>query len=363
VRASRGRGGRPREPVPLHIKIARESMSAVVSSCLAALAVACGGLLAAHALAGIELAGPLPALAAACLVCLLTLLLSSHRIMRYSRRLATPLEHLAQGVSRIARGDFDARIDDSCAELGIAEVDELVGSFNRMAAALSGMDYMRRDFTSSVSHEFKTPIAAIAGMCELVRDPKLPEAERDEYLGLIREQALRLSTLCESVLAMSRLDAQEIVTRHELTDVDEQIRRDAIMLAERWSARDVAFDLDLDGLPIETDPDLTHQIWINLLDNAYKYTPDGGSIHVESRTLPDGVEVCVRDTGRGMAPDEAAHAFDRFYQADRSRSQGGSGLGLSIVRRICDLLGGSVACRSAPGEGAAMTVRLPRTSV
>ena len=82
---------------------------------------------------------------------------------------------------------------------------------------------------------------------------------------------------------------------------------------------------------------------------------------MESRTLPDGVEVRVRDAGRGMAPDEAAHAFDRFYQADRSHSQGGSGLGLSIVRRICDLLGGSVACRSAPGEGTAMTVRLPRT--
>lgn len=350
-------------PVPLCIYIARESTFAVLGGCLIALVIVCAAVVVLRAYLPDLMSGPLPALFAACAVCLIALVLSAHQIMRRSRRIAQPGETLQVEAARVAHGDFGARVDESYRDLGIIEVDGLIDSFNKMAEALGSIDYMRRDFTSSVSHEFKTPIAAITGMCELVQDPKLPESERAEYLGLIHEQALRLSDLCDSVLSISRLDAQEIVEKSERTDVDEQIRRDAIMLSERWGDRDITLDLDLDSLPIETDPNLTHQIWINLIDNAYKYTPDGGSVRVASCTLPDGVEVTVTDTGKGMSPGELAHAFERFYQADRSHSSGGSGLGLPIVKRICDLLGGSVGCESEPGVGTTMTVILPRKLV
>lgn len=103
-------------------------------------------------------------------------------------------------------------------------------------------------------------------------------------------------------------------------------------------------------------------MWINLIDNAYKYTPDGGTIHIATRAADDGVEVSVRNTGRGMAADEADHAFDRFYQANRPHAKEGSGLGLAIVKRICELLGGRISCESAPGAGTAMTVFLPNRS-
>lgn len=349
------------EKVPLRIYIARESLRSVLRACAVSLAITCAVLLIVHALFGVEFAGPVPMLVSACAVCALTLMISGHRIMRSSKQLAAPAEQFEKEASRISQGAFDVRIDETCKELNIVEVDEMVDSFNAMAAALEAMDYMQRDFTSNVSHEFKTPIAAITGMCELIADPKLPDEERNEYLDLMHEQAQRLSKLCDSVLAMSRLDAQGAVSHRERCDVDEQIRRDVIMLSERWADRDIALELDLDALPIVTDPNLSHQIWINLIDNAYKYTPDGGTIRLQSRTLPDGVQVRVSDTGRGMTSEEAAHAFDRFYQANRSHVEGGSGLGLSIVRRICELLGGTIGCESTPGEGTTMTVTLPRT--
>ena len=350
-----------REKSPLRIYIARESLRSVLSACAISLAITCAALLIVHVLFGIAFAGPVPMLVSACAVCVLTLTISGHSIMRASKQLAAPAEQFAKEAARISQGTFNVRIDESCKKLNIVEVDEMVDSFNAMAAALEAMDFMQRDFTSNVSHEFKTPIAAITGMCELIADPKLPEEERNEYLDLMHEQAQRLSQLCDSVLAMSRLDAQEAVSQRERCDVDEQIRRDVIMLSERWSERDIALELDLDALPIVTDPNLNHQIWINLIDNAYKYTPDGGTIQLQSKTLTNGVQVRISDTGRGMTSDEAEHAFDRFYQANRSHVEGGSGLGLSIGRRICELLGGSVTCESTPGAGTTMTVTLPRT--
>lgn len=349
-----------RGDVPLHIHIARESLAAVLGACLLSLAIVCGALGVAHLAAHVEFAGPVPMLVACCVACTLTLVLSMHWIMRSARRISEPAQQMVEATSAIADGDFSVRIDEGAFGLHIVEVNELVTAFNRMAAALQGMEYMRRDFTSGVSHELKTPIAAITGMCDLVSDPKLPDEERHEYLGLIQEQADRLSALCDSMLAMSRLDAQEFVTDSQRVDVDEQIRRDVIVLSERWHERDIALELDLDSLPIWTDPNLTHQIWINVIDNAYKYTPDGGVITLRSRTVPEGTVVTVSDTGRGMSPDEARHAFDRFYQADHSHSTDGSGLGLAIVRRVCELLGGSIACSSEKGRGTTMTIRLPR---
>lgn len=360
LRAACGRG-----EMPLRIYLVRESTRALLKACLASVALVCAAVLALAAL-GARLSGPAPALLICLAVCALTLGIGVHAMARNARAVARPVELVAEATDRIARGDFEARVDERAGRLAISEFRDLVDRFNQMAEALAGMDYMRRDFTSSVSHEFKTPIAAIAGMSELVADPQLPEGERAECLSLIREQALRLSTLCERILDMTRLDNQAIVNRRERTDVDEQIRRDAIVLQERWADAGIEVELDLAASPVETDPGLTHQVWLNLMDNAFKYGRPGGHVWVTSRDVatgegaPEGVEVVVRDDGLGMSAEQAARAFERFYQADPSRSRQGCGLGLAIARRVVDLLGGSIACESAEGCGTAMTVRLPR---
>lgn len=294
-------------------------------------------------------------LAAACFfVCSVVCGLGSVLLRQEGERLAEPIEKVAEATAQIAHGDFSVRVETNDTAERITELHDLTENFNKMAAELEGMDYLRRDFMSNVSHELKTPIAAIAGFSELLQNPELSETERAEYAELTREQALRLSTLCENMLNMSRLSNQEIVVRHEEIRLDEQLRKVVIALLEKWSEREVDFDLDLPELTVTTDPGLLEQVWTNLLDNAIKYSPDGSTIHVTCREN----KVTIRDEGIGIDPSKLPKVFDQFYQCEESHKQTGHGLGLAITKRIVELLHGSIDVQSVPGEGTTFTVTL-----
>lgn len=316
-------------------------------------------------------------LAAACIfVCSVVCGAGSVLLQKEGERLAKPIEDVTNAATQIAHGDFSVRVPLSDNAARVEELKALTENFNTMAAELEGMDYMRRDFMSNVSHELKTPIAAIAGFTELLQSPGLTDAERAEYADLAREQALRLSTLCENMLNMTRLSNQEIVVHNETIRVDEQIRKVAITLLEKWQDRDVEFDLDLPEFSVETDPGLLEQVWTNLLDNAIKYTPDGRAIHVTAELLDacridrdnaasnvggrttSVFRVCIRDEGEGIAPEKLPKIFDQFYQCEESHKQLGHGLGLSITKRIMELLGGSIDVTSTVGEGSTFIVTL-----
>ena len=198
-----------------------------------------------------------------------------------------------------------------------------------------------------------------AGFAELLQDPALPETDRQEYLKLIREESIRLSALSESILNLSRLDSTEIVVKNERVSVDEQIRKAVILLLEKWGDSRILFDLDLPSITVTTDPDLLEQVWINLIDNAIKYSPDGSTVRIRGAAGKDTVRVVVRDEGAGIPADKLEHIYDRFYQCEESHRKVGSGLGLSIVRRILELIDGTVSCESTEGVGTAMTVELP----
>lgn len=308
--------------------------------------------------------GPLDMAAACIFLCLMVCGAGSVLLRREGERLAKPIEDVAKASEQIAHGDFSVRVPRSDTAPDVQELADLTENFNKMASELEGIDYMRRDFMSNVSHELKTPIAALAGFAELLQDPNLSAEERAEYAALTREQALRLSTLCENMLNMSRLTNQEIVVRHEEIRLDEQIRKVVIALMEKWSDREVEFDLNLPELTVTTDPGLLEQVWTNLLDNAIKYSEDGTTIHVTLREpigkgMENGhVKVYIRDEGCGIAPEKLPKIFDQFYQCEESHKQLGHGLGLAITRRILELLGGSISAASTQGEGSAFTVTL-----
>ena len=316
-------------------------------------------------------------LAAACIfVCSTVCGMGSFLLQKEGERLAKPIEDVTNATTQIAHGDFSVRVPLSDKAAGVDELVALAENFNKMAAELEGMDYMRRDFMSNVSHELKTPIAAIAGFTELLQSPNLTDEERAEYADMAHDQALRLSTLCENMLKLSRLSNQEIVVNNEEVRVDEQIRKVAITLLEKWQDRDVEFDLDLPELSVVTDPGLLEQVWTNLLDNAVKYTPDGRAIHVTAEVLDacrmdrensasniggrttSVFRVCIRDEGEGISPEKLPKIFDQFYQCEESHKQLGHGLGLAITKRIMELLGGSVEVTSTVGEGSTFTVTL-----
>ena len=273
-----------------------------------------------------------------------------------------PAQDVVEATGLIAKGDFSVRVPQPEAYIGIEESYALIDNFNRMAKELQSIDHMQKGFTGSVSHEFKTPLSSIVGFSEILLEGGLSEAERREYTELVHEEALRLSRLAENLLRLSRLDAQAIVMRHEDIVVDEQIRQCVILLAERWEGKEISFAMDLPSLQIESDPDMTKQVWLNLIDNAVKYSEQGSTIHISGQLTSNSICVHIRDEGIGIPEDKQSHIFERFYQCDESHQEKGHGLGLSIVKRILELLGGQIACQSRPGVGTEMIVALPLDS-
>ncbi len=298
------------------------------------------------------------------LVCTLTMLFGGVALYYGTAYFVKPIEEVNCAVNRIAKGDFEVRIprrqqygNDA---VYVHELDELKSNVNRMASELAGMDYMRKDFVSNVSHEIKTPASAMMGFAEIMLDGGVPQEEQKEYLSLIYGEAARVSRLCENMLHMSRLENQELVTRHEQIEVDEQIRKCVILLTEKRGKQAQEFDLDMPPMSIQSDPDLLQQIWINLIDNAMKYSEPGTTIHIFGQSGAHGITVSVRDEGIGIPPEKQVHIFDAFYQCEESHKKDGNGLGLSIVKRILELLNGSIECQSIEGIGTKMTVNIQK---
>ncbi|MGL5314093.1 MAG: HAMP domain-containing sensor histidine kinase [Peptostreptococcaceae bacterium] len=278
--------------------------------------------------------------------------------------LIRPLLEVNSVVKQVAQGDFKVKINrkemtDPRYEY-YNEIDELSKNVNKMAAELDSMEYMQKDFMSNVSHEVKTPIAAITGFTEILLEDGISKEERQEYLEVINKESMRISRLCENMLCMSRLDSQVIVTNKETIRLDEQIRKCVILLAEKWSNYDIDFDIELEKIELRSDSDMLHQIWINLIDNAIKYSCENKEISISAKMLNDEtVEVRVKDSGIGIEKQKLEKIFDKFYQCEESHKKSGNGLGLSIVKRIVELLSGIIECESKGGIGTTMIVKLP----
>ena len=228
-----------------------------------------------------------------------------------------------------------------------------------MAGELDGMNYMRKDFMSNVSHEIKTPVAAITGFSEMLLDGGLDQAQQKEYLTYLNQESLRLSRLCDNMLQMSRLDNQIILDKKQEVKVDEQLRRCIITLGERWSEKEINFDLQLEKCSVVSVYDLLFQVWTNLIDNAIKYSKQECTIWIRATIENDFLKVSIRDEGIGIPREKQGKIYDEFYQCDESHKKEGSGLGLAIVNRIVELLNGSISHVSDERRGTTMTVLIP----
>ena len=290
-------------------------------------------------------------------VCTATMLLGGAILSAHGDSFAAPIEKVADAAEKVSDGDYSVQIPEPAENIRIEELEDLRNSFYTMAEQLDGMEFMRKDFMSNVSHEFKTPIAAISGFCELLSEDDLPPEEQKRYLGIVKEESERLSHLCDNILRMSRLDNTAIVARKEPVKVDEQIRKTVILLGEKYPDRAIDFSVDLEPMSLISDPDLLEQIWINLLDNAVKYSSPGNVILVSGKTEDAHPVVRVSDEGIGISAEKLPHIYDRFYQCDGSHNNAGNGLGLSIVKRIVELIGGELTCTSTEGKGTTFTVR------
>lgn len=297
------------------------------------------------------------------LILVLALIIACFSLWVGAGHLTKPLIDVSNTVKQVAEGNFKVNIKrrdtTKCEYEYINEVDELAKNVNKMVAELDGMDYMRKDFMSNVSHEIKTPIAAITGFTEILLDGSIDESERQEYLEVINKESMRISRLCENMLHMSRLDSQVIVANLQKIRLDEQLRKCIILLSEKWSNKEIDFSIDLDEVNILSDYDMLQQVWINLIDNAIKYSRENCKIDISVKRLNDkSVKVSISDNGIGIEEGKLHRIFDKFYQCEESHKKSGSGLGLSISKRIVELLNGTIECKSKKDSGTTFEVTL-----
>ena len=274
----------------------------------------------------------------------------------FSRMFISPVTRLSRAMQQVAHGDFSVRLDHAG---HFGEMRQSYENFNTMTRALGTIETLQSDFVSNVSHEFKTPINAIEGYAMLLQDTEDPALQR-EYADKILLSTHRLGDLVNSILLLSKVDNQSYPAEKISYRLDEQLRRALLMLESKWTAKNIELDVDLPPFTYTGSETLLLHVWTNLLDNAIKFDPPGGLLRLRLAPCPEGVRVTVSDSGPGMTPEEIAHIFDRFYQADGSHKSEGNGLGLPLVKRIVETVaGGSIGVESAPGKGSAFTVTLP----
>ena len=266
------------------------------------------------------------------------------------------IEEISRATKAVAGGDYTVQLGES---LPIAEFQEMTRNFNIMTRQLASTEMMRSDFIANVSHEFKTPLAAIEGYTALLQKEGLSEEKRKEYTARILYNVKRLSALTGNILLLSKLENQEAGIEKEDFCLDEQLRQIILLFEDRWTEKHLELDIDLDCADCRGNPELLAQVWQNILDNAIKFAPQDGRIRVLLRREKDGIRVCIADNGAGMDEQTRERIFEKFYQGDASRGSCGNGLGLALVKRIVDLHGGTVSVVSEEGRGTAFTVELP----
>ncbi|MEA4870128.1 Adaptive-response sensory-kinase SasA [bioreactor metagenome] len=266
-----------------------------------------------------------------------------------------PVRQVIDATNRLAAGDFSARLRLP----GARVFSELAVSFNRMAEELGGIEMLRSDFVDNFSHEFKTPIVSIKGFAEELKHDDLTQEQRNEYLDIIISESTRLAALATNVLNLSRVEKQAILTNRLRFDLTEQIRRCILLFENKWEQRRLSLNVELEEISLFGDEELLNQVWLNLIDNAVKFTPEGGSIEIRLNRSDPAAVFSIRDDGYGISAEAQKHIFDKFYQGDASRTSAGNGLGLSLAKRIVSLHGGSIQCESEEGVGTMFSVSLP----
>jgi signal transduction histidine kinase len=272
-----------------------------------------------------------------------------------SKKALNPIRKVIDATHKVAGGDFSVKVDIK----GIGELEELSHSFNKMTQELSSIETLRSDFVNNFSHEFKTPIVSIRGFAKLLKENNLTAEERCEYLDIIITESERLAALSTNVLTLSKYENLEIIADKAPFRLDEQIRKTIVLMESKWSLKELTISVELDNVLYHGNEDLTQQIWLNLLDNAIKFSDQGGSINITLTNVNDKIQFVIQDDGSGMDEKTKDHIFDKFYQGDTSHSKSGYGLGLPLVKRIVELCGGDVSVQSQPSKGSKFTVVLP----
>lgn len=272
-----------------------------------------------------------------------------------------PVGQIIKAAEQMMTGDFSVRIPPLH---GIANADGfgvIADYFNQMAQELSGTETLRTDFIANVSHELKTPLAVIQNYGTMLQQQDLPENKRLEYAKAITDASRRLANLITNILKLNKLENQQIFPKAETYDLGEQLCECLLTFERAWE--DKALDIETDveeEVMVNSDEELLSLVWNNLFSNAIKFTPPRGKISLTLKAEGEFAVVQVSDTGCGISPEVGKHMFEKFYQGDTSHATQGNGLGLALVKRVIDIVGGDISVSSEVGKGSRFTVKLRR---
>ena len=293
-------------------------------------------------------------------VLLITFLFGTADYIRRKITVERPVKQITEAAEKIMQGDFSVRVPPIHGA-GTEGFNQIGTAINKMAVELSGTETLRSDFIASVSHELKTPLAVMGNYATMLQRPGITEEEKNEYAKAISEAARKLAQLITNILKLNKLENQQIFSQPKEFDLGEQLCECLLGFEDAWEDKALEIETNIeDNVRIKSDPELLSLVWNNLISNAVKFTPDGGTIGLSLKTESDGVIVQVRDTGCGMKPETGMHIFEKFYQGDTSHATQGNGLGLALVKRVVDILSGEIGVQSVYGQGSTFTVKFKR---
>ncbi len=269
-----------------------------------------------------------------------------------------PVSNLILQMNRLASGDFQARLKFGRLLTSHPAFAELTDSFNKMAEELGNTEMLRNDFINNFSHEFKTPIVSVAGFAKVLKRGGLTPEQQAEYLNIIEAESLRLSYMATNVLNLTRIENQSILTNVSRFNLSEQIRSCILLLEHKWAPKELEWKLDFGEHEICGNEELLKQVWINLIDNAVKFSAHGDIVEIRLAQKEQEIRVSVINSGPEIPAEAREKIFNKFYQADESHSSEGNGVGLAIVKRVAQLHGGRALVRSQGGI-TEFTVELP----
>ncbi|MBQ3795165.1 MAG: HAMP domain-containing histidine kinase [Butyrivibrio sp.] len=268
-----------------------------------------------------------------------------------------PVKKILKATEELAKGNFKARVEKVRLIHGRNEFDVIAENINKMAGELSGIETLRTDFVSNVSHELKTPLSVIGNYSTMLQAKELSDEKRLEYAVAISNATSRLSELVTNILKLNKLENQQIYPDKQSYDLGEQLAECIIGFEDVWEKKNIELDTDIDdNVIINADKELLSLVWNNLLSNAFKFTDEGGTVKVSLKKQAGKVVATVSDTGCGISEETGKHIFDKFYQGDTSHATKGNGLGLALVKRVVDICGADISVKSTVGQGTTFTV-------
>lgn len=270
-----------------------------------------------------------------------------------------PVRKILGATDRIAAGDFSVRLEPVHPYGRYDEYDRIMENLNKMAAELSKTAVLNNDFVSNVSHELKTPLAVVQNYAAALKKDGVTDEELKHYADVLEDTAKKLTALVGNVLKLNRLENHEITPEFTKIDLEESLARAVLKYEDMIENKNLRLECDLQSAEVYSVEEYLDIIWNNLISNAVKFTDSGGAIKVSLRLVGGKAVVSVADTGCGIDSGTGARIFEKFYQGDTSHAGEGNGLGLALVKKVIDVLGGEIHVESAKGKGSVFTVSLP----